>query len=489
MGKKLRRLAAALAVLIICTGCSGPSEIVTDPNGVISSTDIYSYSSSSESSSHNSSSTISSSSGAGDSSSSSFSSSSSSTESTSSDTSENSESSEYPPESSTESVDTPETYEPPEETDSSSEYSEPESSSGTSSEVSSEPAIPVEPDDPIQQIISQMTLKERVYQLFFVRPEQVSGSGYAETAAVDLSDKPVGGIICMGANLESVEQTRQMLAELQESAMHNGVGVFLAVDEEGGRVARCAANLGTTAFDAMAVYGARNAPDEALNIGRIIGEDIRSLGFNVDFAPVADVDISPTNELGNRIFSSDPYIVANMVSNVVRGLNSSGVAATLKHFPGLGAEDGNSHTASEIIIDRTLEQLRSEEFVPFRSGIQSGADFVMVGHQQVTAFGDGLPADLSYTAVTEILRGELGFNGIAITDAQEMNTISNLYYSRTAAVMAVNAGIDMVLSPEDFDDAVNGVYNAVLSGAVSEERLNESVTRILTVKQKMGLLS
>lgn len=496
MGNKLRRFALALAILIMCIGCnsSGPSEIVIDPNGAISSTDIYSSSSSMSSSSFSSSSstTSSSSSGAGGSSSSS---SSTSAESISTDTSDTSEpesipeSSEYLTESSEESAGTSETYEPPEET--SGEYSEPDSSSSTYSEPPSEPeppAPPVEPDDSIQHIISQMTLKERVYQLFFVRPEQVSGSGYAETSEVDLSYKPVGGIICMGANLESVEQTRQMLAEMQESAMRNGIGVFIAVDEEGGRVARCAKNLGTTAFDDMAVYGARNNSNEAYDIGRTIGADIRSLGFNVDFAPVADVDISPTNELGSRIFSSDPYVVANMVSNIVRGLNSSGVAATLKHFPGLGAEDGNSHTASEIIIDRTLDQLRSEEFVPFRSGIQSGADFVMVGHQQVTAFGDELPADLSYTAVTKTLRGELGFNGIAITDAQEMNTISNLYYSRTAAVMAVNAGIDMILSPEDFDDAVDGVYNAVLSGAISEERLNESVTRILTIKQKMGLL-
>lgn len=491
MRKKLGRLAAALAILMMCTGCNSGShsEIVIDPNGVISSTDIYSSVSSSLGSS--SSSVTSSSSGVGESASSS---SSTSTESISVayDTSETNEpeSSEYSTESSSESADPPESSEPPETSSSSSEYSEPESSSSSSSETSSEPepTLPDEPVDPIQRIISQMSLKERVYQLFFVKPEQVSGSSRAAVSAVDLSDKPVGGIICMGENLESVEQTRNMLAEMQQSAMQNGVGVFFAVDEEGGRVARCATNLGTTVFDGMAVYGARNDPDEALNIGRTIGADIRSLGFNVDFAPVADVDISPTNELGNRIFSSDPYVVANMVSNVVRGLNSSGVAATLKHFPGLGAEDGNSHTASKIIIDRSLEQLRNEEFVPFRSGIQAGADFVMVGHQQVTAFGDELPADLSYTAVTEILRGELGFNGIAITDAQEMNTISNLYYSRTAAVMAVNAGIDMILSPEDFDDAVDGVYNAVLSGAISEERLNESVTRILTIKQKMGLI-
>lgn len=333
-----------------------------------------------------------------------------------------------------------------------------------------------------------MTLKERVYQMFFVNPEQVAG-GYPVLTPIDLTVKPVGGILYMGANLESVSQTRNMLTKTQENALKSGVGVFLAVDEEGGLVARCASKLGTTAFKGMAVYGARNDSAEAFNIGKTIGADLKSLGFNVDFAPVADVDICPYNELGNRIFSSDPNVVANMVSNVVRGLNSSGVAATLKHFPGLGAENGNTHTASAIVIDRTLEQLRTEEFVPFKAGINAGAEFVMVGHQQVTAFGDNLPADLSYKAVTEMLRGELGFNGIAITDSQAMNTISNLYYSRTAAVLSVKAGIDMILMPQDLDDAVSGVHNALLSGDITEQRINESVTRILTLKQKMGLLS
>lgn len=333
-----------------------------------------------------------------------------------------------------------------------------------------------------------MSLKERVYQLFFVNPEQITGSTRAVVMPIDLSQKPVGGIICMGDNLVSIVQTRNMLSKTQQNAINSGIGVFFAVDEEGGRVARCALKLGTTAFEGMAVYGERNDADEAFNIGKTIGADIKSLGFNVDFAPVADVDLSPTNELGNRIFSSDPKIVANMVSNVVRGLRSSGVAATLKHFPGLGAEDGNTHTATSIIIDRTLEQLRSEEFVPFRSGILAGAEFVMVGHQQMTALGDGLPADLSYKAVTGLLRGELGFAGIAITDAQRMNTISGVYGSGTAAVMAIKAGIDMILSPDDLDAAFDGVYNAVLSGEISEERINESVTRILTLKQKMGLL-
>lgn len=333
-----------------------------------------------------------------------------------------------------------------------------------------------------------MSLKERVYQMFFVNPEQL-GFGYPVQTPIDISDKPVGGILYMGANLESVSQTRKMLSGTQTNASKSGIGVFLAVDEEGGTVARCAWKLGTTKFDGMAVYGARNDFNEAFNIGKTIGADIRSLGFNVDFAPVADVDISPTNELGNRIFSDDPDVCANMVSGVVKGLKSSEVAATLKHFPGLGAEDGNSHTEKEIIIDRTLEQLRGVELVPFRSGINAGADFVMVGHQKVSSFGDDLPADLSYTAVTTLLRGELGFRGIAITDAQSMNTISGVYSSGTAAKMSIKAGMDMILVPNNLDEAVSAVISAVKSGEISEQRINESVTRILTVKQKMGLLA
>lgn len=362
------------------------------------------------------------------------------------------------------------------------------SSSAISSSSSEIVTPPIIPEDPIQSRIAQMTLEERVYQLFFVNPEQIAG-GETVLTPLDLSEKPVGGIICMGDNLESVRQTREMLSKTQESALMNGIGVFFGVDEEGGRVARCAKKLGTTAFDDMEVYGERNDLDEAFNIGKTIGSDIHALGFNVDFAPVADVNLHPNNELGSRIFSDDPQVVANMIAGVVRGLNSSGVSATLKHFPGLGAEDGNTHTASTIVIDRTLDQLRDEEFVPFREGIRAGADFVMVGHQQVTAFGDGLPSDLSYMAVTEMLRGELGFNGIAITDAQRMNTISTVYDSGTAAVLSIKAGIDMILSPADFNAAYKGVLNAVKSGEISEQRINESVTRILTVKYKMGILT
>lgn len=359
------------------------------------------------------------------------------------------------------------------------------STSSTSTVVPEKPEIPT---DPIEAKIAEMSLEERVYQLFFVTPEQITGGG-AVTTPLDLSDRPVGGVLLMGANLETISQTRKMLSQTQSNALESGIGVFLAVDEEGGRVARCALMLGTTAFSPMAEYGAKNDYNTAYNIGRTIGADLKNLGFNVDFAPVADVDISPYNELGDRIFSDDPDVVANMASGVVKGLQSSGVSATLKHFPGLGAENGNTHTDSSIVIDRTLSQLRETEFVPFKSGINAGADFVMIGHQQVSAFGDGLPADLSYTAVTKMLRGELGFNGIAVTDAQVMNTITDVYSSGTAAVLSVQAGIDMILCPADLDAAVDAIIGAVRSGNISEERINQSVRRIFIVKQKMGLLN
>ncbi|MDE5835356.1 MAG: glycoside hydrolase family 3 protein, partial [Ruminococcus sp.] len=291
-------------------------------------------------------------------------------------------------------------------------------------------------------------------------------------------------------NLVSISQTQSMLENIQEYAKDsNGVGLFTAIDEEGGTIARAAQKLGTTAFYNMQYYGESNDAGQGYNIGYTIGSDLRSLGFNLDFAPVADVNINSNNELGNRIFSSDPSIVANMATSVAKGLQDAGVSATFKHFPGLGAEDGNTHEDSFVVIDRTVEQLRENEFVPFRTGINAGVDFVMVGHQIVTGFGDNLPSDLSYTAVTEYLRNELGFNGITVTDSHAMNTITNVYSSGEASVMSIKAGVDIVLMPDDLPSAVDAVCEAVENGEISEERIDESVMRILNKKYELGLFN
>lgn len=346
----------------------------------------------------------------------------------------------------------------------------------------------------VDTLLSEMTLEEKVCQMFIVTPEMLTGYTGSVTEMGTLSQKsfdqyPVGGLIYFAENLEDPPQTLEMLSAMQSYAQESsGVGVFLSVDEEGGTVARVADQLGTTKLHDMAYYGDHSDPDEAYAIGCTIGSDLRQFGFNLDFAPVADVALHADNELGDRIFSSDADIVGDMVAGVVSGLQGTGVSATLKHFPGLGAGDGNTHYDDFVLIDRSLSELSSEEFVPFQAGIDAGADFVMVGHQVTVAAGDQLPSDLSYTVVTTWLKEKLEFTGIIITDAQNMESITENYSPASAAVQAVSAGVDMILMPMDLSNAVNGICEAVESGTITEERINESVRKILTQKSEMGLL-
>lgn len=343
-----------------------------------------------------------------------------------------------------------------------------------------------------EKLMQKLTLHQKVCQMFMIRPEQVTSYEYVTIADEPykngIMELPVGGIVMYDKNLSSYEQTAQFNAYTQSFSREAcGVGMFTAIDEEGGAVARAAKSLGTTSFNGMRYYGDMRDAAVTFDVGKTIGTDISSLGFNVDFAPVADVAINGYNELGNRIFSSDPDVVAEMVSAFVKGIHESGVCATLKHFPGLGAEDGNTHYDSSVMLYRSVEELHQTEFVPFISGIAAGADFVMVGHQKISSFGDDLPSDLSYTAVTTFLRNELGFGGLIMTDSHEMTTIANDYGSGTAAVMAVEAGVDIILMPQDLRAAVSAVEQAVNDGTISQERIDRSVKRILDKKYEMGL--
>ena len=344
-----------------------------------------------------------------------------------------------------------------------------------------------------EEVLAKMTLDQKLHQMFIITPEALTGFNQVtqcgEASKLAMSEHPVGGLIYFAPNLQDQAQTRSMLTDTQHyMRATTGVGMFLSVDEEGGTVARVASTLRTTRMEKMSAYGERASAEEAFSVGETIGNDIHQFGFNLDFAPVADVDISETNELGDRIFSDDPEVVAKMVTGVVQGLQSTGVAATLKHFPGLGAEDGNAHTDEKIVIDRSLDEMRECDFVPFKAGIKAGSDFVMVSHQIVTGVGDDLPACLSKAVCTDLLRGELGFEGVIITDSMQMNTIAGTYSSSEAAVMAVQAGVDVILIPADFESALSGLRQAVNSGEISEARIDESVLRILREKEKLGLL-
>ena len=350
------------------------------------------------------------------------------------------------------------------------------------------------PTEPPVKLDIQMTLEDKIYQLFIVTPEalvKTKGVQYAgDQTKAALDARHVGGLVYFESNMRSISQARDLLHNTQDYAMQDGgIGVFLAVDEEGGSVARCGRKLGAAPMDTMESYGSRNSHDEAIEVGQTLGRVLGMLGFNLDFAPVADVNLNPNNELGDRIFSSSPDVVANMVDGVVTGIQEQGtVAATLKHFPGMGAAGGDTHEDGKVVISRSLDQMRGAEFVPFQQGISAGADFVMVSHVTVTGAGDGLPSCLSPVICTDLLRKELGFEGIIITDSMQMQSITANYDSGQAAVKALEAGCDMILMPVDLDAAVAGVQEAVENGTLTEQRIDRSVKRILDEKKKLGIL-
>lgn len=339
----------------------------------------------------------------------------------------------------------------------------------------------------VDETLAGMTLHEKVCQMMFVTPEELTGED-GVTVAGDatrqaLENYPVGGIVYFAKNLESQDQVKKMIDNSQK---YSSIGLFVATDEEGGVVNRLMDTVGTTYIGSMYYY--KDDGDEtAYENAYTIANDMSALGFNLDFAPVADVWSNPDNTvIGERAYSDDYAQAAELVGNAVKGFNDGGVMCTLKHFPGHGDTAEDSHYSSAY-VHRTKEEIMADEMQPFRSGIEAGAEFVMVGHLIVPDI-DEVPATLSYKIATGILRDELKFEGVAITDSFEMESIADNYSVDDAVVMSVKAGIDMILQPKDMASAVNSIEQAVADGELSEDRIDESVRRILTLKESRGLL-
>lgn len=339
----------------------------------------------------------------------------------------------------------------------------------------------------VDETLAGMTLHEKVCQMMFVTPEELTGED-GVTVAGDatrqaLENYPVGGIVYFAKNLESQDQVKEMIDNSQKDS---SIGLFVATDEEGGVVNRLMDTVGTTYIGSMYYY--KDDGDEtAYENAYTIANDMSALGFNLDFAPVADVWSNPDNTvIGERAYSDDYAQAAELVGNAVKGFNDGGVMCTLKHFPGHGDTAEDSHYSSAY-VHRTKEEIMADEMQPFRSGIEAGAEFVMVGHLIVPDI-DEVPATLSYKIATGILRDELKFEGVAITDSFEMESIADNYSVDDAVVMSVKAGMDMILQPKDMASAVNSIEQAVADGELSEDRIDESVRRILTLKESRGLL-
>lgn len=352
------------------------------------------------------------------------------------------------------------------------------------------------PTDEVEAQLQKMTLREKVGQMFYIRIESLDPSiewtKYDDLANLknqEITMKmrktneqyPVGGIILYAWNIEDETQLASIISQVR-SLKGNPL---LCIDEEGGRVSRIAnnPNFNVKKYESMAAIGATGDPKNAYECGNTIGTYLKYYGFDIDFAPVADVNTNPDNIIiGPRAFSDDPAVAAPMVTNYLQGLKDAGITGCVKHFPGHGDTSDDTHTGYVQSL-KTWEEMKDCEMVTFRAGIQWGCQLIMTAHIAVpNVTGSTIPSTMSSVVLQDKLRGELGYQNIIITDGMEMGAITKHYTSGEAAVGSIKAGVDIVLGPRDFTEAFDAVMAAVNDGSISEERINQSVRRILKLK-------
>ncbi|MBC9725183.1 glycoside hydrolase family 3 protein [Streptomyces sp. TRM68367] len=357
--------------------------------------------------------------------------------------------------------------------------------------------------DRLRGLISRMTLEEKVGQLFVMRvyghsataPDQADVDANlreigVRSAAELIARYRVGGIIyfAWAHNTRDPHQIAGLSNGIQKASLElpHGVPVLISTDQEHGIVARV--GKPATLFPGAMAIGAGRSRSDARALGRIAGRELRAMGIRQDYSPVADVNVNPANPvIGVRSFGADPQAVAALVAAEVAGYQRSGVAATAKHFPGHGDTDVDSHTGFPV-IKHSREQWERLDAPPFRAAIAAGTDSVMTAHLMVPALDDaGDPATLSRPILTGILREQLGYDGVVVTDSLGMAGVRTKYGDDRVPVLALKAGVDQLLNPPEPDVAWNAVLKAVQDGELTEERLDESILRILRLKAKLDL--
>ena len=359
-----------------------------------------------------------------------------------------------------------------------------------------DPVVP--PTDDVEAQLQKMTLREKVGQMFFIRMESLDPSidwtTYDDLANIKIKEVtenmkavnenyPVGGIILYAWNIDNEAQLARLIPQVRAL---NG-NPLLCIDEEGGRVSRIAnnPNFHVKRYESMASIGATGDPRNAYECGNTIGTYLKGYDFDIDFAPVADVNTNPENVvIGPRAFSDDPAVAAPMVTSYLQGLKDAGITGCIKHFPGHGDTQADTHYGYAS-TQKTWDEMLNCEMVTFKAGIQWGCKLIMsahIGAPKVT--GSDVPSTMSPIILQDKLRGELNYQNIIVTDGMEMGAITQQYTSAEAAVGSIQAGVDIVLGPRYFTEAFDAVMAAVNNGTISEERINQSVRRILKLRKE-----
>jgi beta-N-acetylhexosaminidase len=354
-------------------------------------------------------------------------------------------------------------------------------------------------DDRLMRKVDGMSLEEKVGQMFMTyaygtdadQADPRNQTEYGVDSHRQLIERyHLGGIIyfAWSGNVQNPRQIAGLSNGIQRAATSSGADIpaLIATDQEQGLVVRVTEPA--TQFPGNMALGAARDPRLAKSAAEITGEELRAMGINQNFAPVADVNVNPENPvIGVRSFSSNPDLVSALTEAQVRGYQREDVAATSKHFPGHGDTNVDSHTGLPE-IDHTRAELDTIDLPPFEAAIGAGVESIMTAHIVVPALDDsGRPATLSRPILTDLLRREMDFDGVVVTDALDMQGVREMFGDDRVPVEAIKAGADLMLMPPEFDLAYRSVLAAVRSGEISERRIDQSVYRILRLKERLGL--
>ncbi len=339
--------------------------------------------------------------------------------------------------------------------------------------------------DPIQEKMNAMALDEKIGQMVIAGIEDEAPGENTHTL---LKQYHVGGFILFSKNLKNANQSLQLINSLKEINSTNPIPLFISVDEEGGRVSRLPQEI--IKMPSSQSIGNKNSVLLSYQVGKTLAKKLKAFGFNMNYAPVLDINSNPKNPvIGNRAFGSTPEIVTDMGISVMKGLQSENMISVIKHFPGHGDTATDSHIGLPV-VNHSLERLQNFELLPFAEAIKKDADAVMVAHILLPQIDPTYPSSMSKKIITDLLREDLNFKGVIMSDDMTMGAILKNYDIKEAAIASVQAGTDLLLVCHNFNNVtyvINGIKEAVQNGSISEERINESVYRILKLKDQYNL--
>lgn len=338
------------------------------------------------------------------------------------------------------------------------------------------------PKDEILETISNMSLDEKIGQLVI---SGFYGTSLDENILKLIKEDKISGVILFNRNVKDSSTLLSLNNSLKESNKNNKLPLFISVDEEGGLVTRMPKDI--KRLPTNKYIGSLNNKDLSYKVGEILGEQLSYFGFNMNFAPVLDINSNPNNPvIGDRSFGNNKDTVAILGTSTMKGIQSKNIISVVKHFPGHGDTSVDSHVNLPV-VNYDINRLNSFEFVPFKTAIQNGADAVMVGHILLPKIDSKYPSSMSYEIVTNILRKDLGFNGLVVSDDMTMGAITKNYSIEEASIKAINAGVDLLLVCQKYENTENvlkTLKEAVLNGTISKERLDNALYNIISIKKK-----